>query len=261
MDSSVIEEPQILDQSLQNATRTRKEFSLEEELALCNLVEEKNPMLRNAKEGSRWKDVKDEMDLLNGFKREARNYRDHYFKLLKKFKSDDSKVRWSSGDVEDVTKLKLSLASLANLQRDAEIENAVEESKADSSSTCAKPTSSQALNKARLLSDNVKGREIRDLAVKVYGEKKKKKKRDEEDESEKSGNSDSSADYDDFKTSKKKKSEVDIFAALAKKFKREGKLEERKLKLEEDKLELRRKELEIRILELKAGKDLTPPLL
>ena len=260
MDSSGLEETQILEQSLYNAPRTRKEFSLEEELALCNLVEEKKPMLRNAKEGSRWKDVKDEMDVLNGFKREARNYRDHYFKLLKKFRSDDSKVRWSSGDVEDVTKLKLSLASLANLQRDADMENAVEDSKADVLSTCAKPTSSQALTKARLLSDNVKGKEIRDLAVKVYGEKKKNKKRDEEHESEHSDNSDSSADYEDYKTRKKKKVEVDIFAALAKKFKREGKLEERKLKLEEDKLDLRRKELEIRILELKTGKDLTPPL-
>ncbi|GAU99839.1 hypothetical protein RvY_10780 [Ramazzottius varieornatus] len=149
--------------------KPRRDFSLEEEIALCNGIEEKKSMFNTAQAG--WKDVKIAMDAFNGFQREVRCYKLHYDNLLKKFQANDNKARWKSGTTESVTKLKVGQANLFALQRDADIENAATDEKIVPS-TCAGPASAPALKKKRLLEGNEKRKEIRQKAMEIYSRKK-----------------------------------------------------------------------------------------
>ncbi|GAU98750.1 hypothetical protein RvY_09858 [Ramazzottius varieornatus] len=149
--------------------KPRTDFSLEEEIALCNEIEEKKPIFNTAQAG--WKDVKIAMDAFNGFQREFRCYKLHYDNLLKKFQAKDNKARWKSGSKESVTKLKVGLANLVALNRDADIENAATDEKIVPS-TCARPASAHAFKEKRLLEDNEKGKEIRQTAMEIYSRKK-----------------------------------------------------------------------------------------
>ncbi|GAV05584.1 hypothetical protein RvY_15688 [Ramazzottius varieornatus] len=63
--------------------KPRRDFSLEEEIALCNEIEEKKPIFITAQAG--WKDVKIAMDAFSGFQREVRCYKLYYDNLLMKF--------------------------------------------------------------------------------------------------------------------------------------------------------------------------------
>ena len=81
------------EQAATDPAGSRKKFTLDEEIALCNLIEEKKPMFRNPEPGCKWMDVKVAMDAFNGFDRDCRIYKDHYLKLLTKFKVNDGKAR------------------------------------------------------------------------------------------------------------------------------------------------------------------------
>ena len=70
LDCSIL--PLSSEQSVGDPSGSRKNFSLEEELALCNLIEEKKPMFLNAEPGCKWSDVKAAMDVFNGFERRTR---------------------------------------------------------------------------------------------------------------------------------------------------------------------------------------------
>ncbi|GAU94403.1 hypothetical protein RvY_06182 [Ramazzottius varieornatus] len=61
--------------------KPRRDFSLEEEIALCNEIEEKKPIFNTAQAG--WKNFKIAMDAFNGSQREVRCYNLRYDNLLK----------------------------------------------------------------------------------------------------------------------------------------------------------------------------------
>lgn len=163
---------------------------------------------------------------------------------------NDAKDRWSSGAAERLTTLKAILANLQAQQRDVDIDKALADDKAQPS-TCAKPTSIQAAKKHRLLADNEKGKQIREIAMKVYGQKKKHEK---EDGGSSTADSDRSSDLD---SPRKKKRKLSIEEALILRWEREDKFEARELKLKEQELDVFRKEVEVRILELSSGKNTT----
>ncbi|GAV00418.1 hypothetical protein RvY_11267 [Ramazzottius varieornatus] len=182
------------------------------------------------------------MDATNDSERDGCTYKDHYLKLLQKYVKKDVRDRWSSGAAERVTALKAIWANLQALQHDADIDEALAEDKAQPS-TCAKPTPTQAAKKHRLLADNVKGKLIREIAMKVYGQKKKSGK---EDGGSSSADSDRSSDLD----SPRKKKKLSIEDALMLRWEREDKFKTRELKLKEQELDVRRKEVDVRMLEL-----------
>lgn len=231
-----------------DTSQSRREFTLDEEIALCNLIEEKKPMFKKPQPGCKWQDVKRAMDVFNNFKRNVRTYKDHYEMLLKKFEKNDAAERWSSGTAEKVTALKLLLGSLQALQHDSDIDDALEQDKSNPP-TAAKPTSLQAAKKVRLLADNEKGKEIREIAMRVYG---RKKKRVEEESEISCSDSDSS-----IESPRMKKKKVTIEEAMMARWERKDKLKAKELKLKEKELEVRLREADVKIQQLNAEKDLT----
>ncbi|GAV05366.1 hypothetical protein RvY_15513 [Ramazzottius varieornatus] len=209
-----------------------------------NEIEEKKPKFNTAQAG--WKDVKIAIDTFNGFQREVRCYKLHYNNLLKKFQANDNKARWKSGSKESVTKLKVDLANLVALQRDADIENAATDEKIASFSSCFQ---GEATTRGQREKEG-----DRQKAMEIYSRKKA--------DNYGSTHDDSSTERDSCSESsrKMKKKKVDIEAAILRKWKWESRLEERRIRLEESKLEIRRKELETREKKLAVGTNATQML-
>ena len=150
--------------------------------------------------------------------------------------------------------LKLCLSNLENLQRDADMEKAADEDKFVPS-TSAKPASSRAATKIRLLADNEKGLDIRKIAMEVYKKKKKVLKEDIASDSEHSAESEQDPGLSAPR--KKKKKKMTFEDAFIQKMKMETQLRVRELMLKERELEVRMKEVEVKHAELNAGKTTT----